>query len=224
MSSNVLGLENGSIIQIVGPSGSGKTFFTCQLLKNKTTFQLPIKNIYWHVGVAEGESGATLCALKKLARLKIVRGLPKGWIDKPKKRDVIVIDDLFEEVNQDSVSCNQLFTKIARHRGVTVLFLTQNLFHAGGKHRTRNLNTHYLVLFKNPRDRTVIDFVARQAFPQNRKFLMKVFDDITRNMSHSYVFLDFTQNCPDDLRVQTDLFNSSEGVLIYKQLLDTEKV
>ena len=128
MSSNVSGLENGSIIQIVGPSGSGKTFFTCQLLKNKTTFQLPIKNIYWHAGVADGDSGATLGAIKKLARLKIVRGLPKGWIDKPKKRDVIVIDDLFEEVNQDAVSCNQLFTKIARHRGVTVLFLTQNFF------------------------------------------------------------------------------------------------
>ena len=81
-----------------------------------------------------------------------------------------------------------------------------------------------MVLFKTPRDRTVIDFVARQAFSQNRTFLMKVFDDITRNMLHSYVFLDFTQNFLDDLRVQTDLFNSSEGVLIYKQLLDTEKV
>ena len=112
MSSNELGLENGSIIQIVGPSGSGKTFFTCQLLKNKTTFQLPIENIYWHVGVAEGESGATLCALKKLARLKIVRGLPKGWIDKPKKRDVIVIDDLFEEINQDSVLVTNFLPKL----------------------------------------------------------------------------------------------------------------
>ena len=69
----MLGLENGSIIQIVGPSGSGKTFFTCQLLKNKTTFQLPIKNIYWHVGVAEGESGATLCALKNFLDLNSTR-------------------------------------------------------------------------------------------------------------------------------------------------------
>lgn len=214
-----LGLENGSIIQIVGPSGCGKTFFTCQLLSNKQTFQKPIKNIYWHSGIAEGESGATLCGLKKLARLKLVNGLPEGWIDKPQTNDVIVIDDLFEEVNKDATSCNQLFTKIARHRGVTVVFLTQNLFHAGGKHRTRNINTHYLVLFKNPRDRTVIDFVARQAFPQNRMFLMDAFDDITNNTCHSYVFLDFTQNCPDDLRVQTDLFNVKDGgVLIYKPI------
>ena len=216
--SKQLGLENASIIQVVGPSGSGKTLFTCQLLKCKSAFQSPIKQIYWHTGVAEGESGPTKCALGKLGRLKVIRGLPAGWINKPKRGDVIVIDDLFEEVNQDAVSCNQLFTKIARHRGVTVVFLTQNLFHAGGKHRTRNINTHYLVLFKNPRDRTVIDFVARQAYPQNRKFLMDAFDDITRNSAHSYMFLDFTQDCPDDLRVQTDLFNTEEGVLVYKQV------
>ena len=213
----MLGLENGSIIQVVGPSGSGKTYFTCHLLKNKGSFQKPIKKIYWHCGTDDGEAGATKCALKQLGRIKVVRGLPKGWIDKPKRGDAIVIDDLFEEINHDAISCNQLFTKIARHRGVTVLFLTQNLFHAGGKHRTRNINTHYLVLFKNPRDRTVIDYIARQAFPQNRKFLMNVFDDVTRNTSHSYIFLDFTQDCPDDLRVQTDFFNKSDGVLIYKQ-------
>ena len=218
-----LGLENASIIQVVGPSGSGKTLFTCQLLKNKSSFRSPIKKIYWHTGISEGEAGATLFALRKLGRLKVVRGLPKGWIDKPKRGDVIVIDDLFEEVNHDAESCNKLFTKIARHRGVTVMFLTQNLFHAGGKHRTRNINTHYLVIFKNPRDRTVIDFVARQAFPQDRRFLMDAFDDITRNSSHSYVFLDFTQDCPDDLRVQTDLFNDQDGVLIYKQVRKNDK-
>jgi GTPase SAR1 family protein len=211
-----LGLENGSIIQVVGPSGSGKTLFTCNLLRNKRTFQKPIKKIYWHSGISDGEAGETFCALKKLGLLKVVQGLPKGWIDKPKRHDVIVIDDLFEEVNHDSKACNQLFTKIARHRGVTVIFLTQNLFHAGGKHRTRNINTHYLVIFKNPRDRTVIDYVARQAFPDNRKFLMNVFNDVTNNASHSYIFLDFTQSISDDFRVQSDIFNK-DGVTVYKQ-------
>ena len=208
----MIGLENASIIQVVGPSGSGKTLFTCQLLKNKKSFQNPIKKIYWHTGISEGEAGATLCALRKLNRLKVVRGLPKGWINKPKRGDVIVIDDLFEEVNHDAESCNQLFTKIARHRGVTVMFLTQNLFHSGGKHRTRNINTHYLVIFKNLRDRTVIDFLARQHFLK-----IENFDDITHNAVHSYMFLDFTQDCPDDFRVQTDVLNTKDEVLIYRQ-------
>ena len=52
-----LRIKNGSIIQLVGPSGSGKTYFTCNLLANKNIFQLPIREIYWYGGVAEGEIG-----------------------------------------------------------------------------------------------------------------------------------------------------------------------
>ena len=55
-----LRIKNGSIIQVVGPSGSGKTYFTCALLANKNIYQHPIREIYWHSGVAEGEIGETL--------------------------------------------------------------------------------------------------------------------------------------------------------------------
>lgn len=209
-------IENGCVIQIVGPSGSGKTYFACTLLLAKSLFKLPIRNIFWHSGVKEGELGATLRKLRDIKRVQHVFGLPNGWVDKPCKYDAIVIDDLFEEANKDAVTFNQLFTKIARHRKVTVLFLTQNLFHQGGKHRTRNLNTHYLVLFKNPRDRTVVDFLARQAFPSQRKLFMEIFNDATMNRPHGYIFIDFTQRCPDELRIRTDIFNRKKGALIYK--------
>jgi len=212
-----LRLKNGSVIQVVGPSGSGKTYFTTRLLSHENMFKLPIREIYWHSGIAEGETGATLKQLKNLNNLHMVQGLPDGWLEQPKQHDVIVIDDLFDEVNRDAASVNQLFTKIARHREVTVLFLTQNLFHQGGQHRTRNINVHYLVLFKNPRDRTVIDFLARQAYPQDRKFLMDVFQDITYETPHGYLFLDFTQECPEHLRVKADIFNAKQGPLFYKQ-------
>ena len=127
-----LRLKNGSVIQIVGPSGSGKTYFTTRLLSNENMFKLPIGQIYWHSGIAEGEAGDTLKQLRNLKRLHLVQGLPDGWLDQPKRYKVIVIDDLFDEVNRDAASVNQLFTKIARHREMTVLFLTQNLFHQGG--------------------------------------------------------------------------------------------
>jgi adenylate kinase family enzyme len=210
-------LNNGSVVQIVGPSGSGKTYFACNLLSRPEMFKLPIREIYWHSGVKEEEIGPTLKKLEKLKQVHHVFGLPKGWTDNPKQYDAIVIDDLFVEANRDAATFNQLFTKIARHRQVTVLFLTQNLFHQGGGHRTRNLNTHYLVIFKNPRDKTVIDFLSRQVYPNNRKFLINVFEDATKNRPHGYLFMDFTQDCPDDVRIRTDIFNKRTGALIYKQ-------
>lgn len=208
-------IKNGAIVQVVGPTGSGKTYFTCNLLASKSIFHRPIREIYWHSGVAEGEIGDTLKKIKRLRRVHYVMGFPEGWLDRPQQRDVVVIDDLFEEVNANSTAVNQLFTKIARHREVTVFFLTQNLFHQGGKHRTRNINTQYLVIFKNPRDRTVIDFLARQAFPSHRKFLLDAFHDATHDKPHGYLFLDFTQECPDSLRTRTDIL-SRGGPTIYK--------
>ena len=150
-----------------------------------------------------------------LKNIKILKGFEEGWQNKPRKGDVVVIDDLFSESTKEQ-DFNNMFTKVARHRQVTVIFITQNLFHQGGQHRTRNLNVHYLVIFKNPRDNTIIDYLARQAFPANRTYLIDAFQDATADKPHGYLLLDFTQACPDVLRVRSDIFNP-EGVIVYKQ-------
>ena len=209
-----LRFANNCVFQIVGPSGSGKTFFVTNLLYNANViFKNKIGKIYWLMGIEEGEHGKTQQSLKRIKNISFMNGFEEGWEKRPKSGDVIVIDDLFTESTKEQ-AFNNLFTKIARHRGVTVIFLTQNLFHQGGQHRTRNLNVNYLVIFKNPRDNTVIDFLARQAFPSNRKFLMDAFQDATHNKPFGYLFLDFTQTCPEELRVRADIFNE---FYVYKQ-------
>jgi predicted kinase len=206
-------LLNNTCFQIVGPSGSGKTHFVCKLLQNNDMFENKFKNIYWHEG-GGGEAGLTSKELCKLKGIKFIKGFDKNWSKRLTKGDVIVIDDLYQESNKEA-DFNNLFTKISRHGEVTVIFITQNLFHQGGQHRTRNLNVQYLVIFKNPRDATVVDFVARQAFPNNRNYLLDAFKDAT-NGPHGYLFLDFTQQCPDDIRVRSNLF-CPNGIAVYKQ-------
>ena len=164
------------------------------------------------MGQEDGEHGLTDKHFKSLKNVHVLNGFEDGWMDKPKSGDVIVIDDLFAESSKQQ-NFNNLFTKIARHRNVTVIFITQNMFHQGGQYRTRNLNVHYLVLFKNPRDSTAIDFIARQAFPDRRKFLLEAYKDATNDRPHGYLFIDFTQQCPEELRVRTDIFNN---MIVYK--------
>lgn len=207
-----MNLRNNATYQIVGPSGSGKTHFVCKLLQSNR-FKSKFNKIYWHQG-GDGEAGLTNLELCKLKNVKVIKGFDENWSSRLVKGDVIVIDDLYQEANKET-DFNNLFTKIARHREVTVIFITQNLFHQGGNHRTRNLNVHYLAIFKNPRDQTVVDYLARQAYPNNRNFLIDSFADATK-IPHGYIFLDFTQDCPDDLRVSTDIFNKN-GITYYKQ-------
>ena len=211
-----LRIKNESVIQVVGPSGSGKTLFVTQLLSPNTNYFIhKIKKIYWLRGI-EKEAGMTDQQLKKLKNVIFLNGFEEGWIERPQHHDVIVVDDLFAEAVKQK-DFNNLFTKIARHRGVTVVFITQNMFHQGGQHRTRNLNVHYLVIFKNPRDNTLIHYVARQAYPNNSKFLISAFEDATNSTPHGYLFIDFTQDCYENLRVRAKIFDPN-GIIVYKQI------
>ena len=72
---------------------------------------------------------------------------------------LLVIDDLMSETNSE---INELFTKGSHHQNISVIFITQNLFYTEKDTRTMNLNTHYIVLFKNPRDATQVAHFGRQ--------------------------------------------------------------
>ena len=207
-------IKTDAVLQVVGPSGSGKTRFVCRLLNIPDIFAKPINNIYWLMGSQEGESSEIMKLMNK--RINFIHGFVEGWQELAKHGDAIVIDDLFHESTKEKGFIN-LFTKIARHRHVFVIFITQNLFHKGGHHRTQNLNVHYLCIFRNPRDKTIIDYLARQMFPENRKFLMSAFEDATNNKPHGYLFLDFTQECDDNLRVRTNILRE-DRIIVYKQL------
>mgnify|MGYP001550399498 CR=1 FL=1 len=205
-----LRLKCGRTLQIVGPSGCGKTLFTVNLLQNrKHCFNVPLNRVYWFYGSEEGEIGETAKAIKSLKDVKMIHGFVDGWNKLAKRHDCIVIDDLFIESGKEK-DLENLFIRTARHREIFVIFLTQNLFYKGM--RTKNINTHYLVLFKNPRDTLVIQTLSTQMAIPDRKAM---FHDATYNKPFGYLFFDFTQETPDELRIRTDIFKSP--MIIYKQ-------
>ena len=67
------------------------------------------------------------------------------------ERNLEVLDDQMSEAGKVEESSN-LFSKESHHRNITVVYIVQNVFHKGKVHRTFSLNSHYMVLFKNPRD------------------------------------------------------------------------
>jgi len=79
----------------------------------------------------------------------------------------LVLDDLMSETNDDVAN---LFTKGSHHRNVSVMFLTQNLFYKNRHMLTISLNSHYMVLFKNPRDAGQFSVLVRQMYPSGFKF------------------------------------------------------
>ena len=69
------------------------------------------------------------------------------------------------------------------------------------------------MILKNPRDKSQIEFLARQILPRQSKTLVEIFEAATQK-PHSYLFLDLTQECPDEYRFRSNLFE--KPMLIYK--------
>ena len=63
----------------------------------------------------------------------------------------MVIDDHMEDAGGDERIVN-LFTRGSHHRNLSVIYILQNVFHQGKGSRSISLNSHYLVLLKNPWD------------------------------------------------------------------------
>ena len=119
--------------------------------------------------------------------------------------DVIVLDDLLNE-SKSSGDMTSMFTQAAHHKPCFVIFITQNLYPPGKEARTRSLNTHYYVLMKNPRDKAQIRGLAKQMMPGKTQAFVDMYTKVTQE-PHSYLFIDLTQECPEDLRFRTRLFD-----------------
>ena len=102
-----------------------------------------------------------------------------------------------------------LFTKRCHHRNLSVIFILQNIFHRGKELRDMSLNSHYLVVFKSPRDSSQVNHLARQMFPGHVKYMQEAFEDATKR-PYGYLFCDLKPETPTDYRLRTNILSSVE--------------
>jgi hypothetical protein len=147
--------------------------------------------------------------------IEFIEGLPDDLYTSmdSSRRHLVVIDDLMNEVG-DSKMLTKIFTKGCHHRNVTVIFILHNLFPKGKECRNISLNTQYIVLFKNTRDKAQVECLAKQMFPGRVKFLREAYIDATSH-GRGYLLLDLTPDTDDGLRVRTRIF-PGEDTTIYQ--------
>ena len=80
----------------------------------------------------------------------------------------------------------------------------------------RHLNCHFIVLFKNPRDKTQPRIIARQMFPERSlKQFAIMFDKVTER-PHGYLLIDLRQDTPSEIRLRTNIFPDEYPPIVYK--------
>ena len=196
---------------VAGPSRSGKTHWVIDLLVNMETRIVPTP------------ASITYCYAhwqKKYDYLKendpsvqFYEGLPSTAHFKTLSNAIVVFDDLMD-ASMGNQNMMNMFTEKSHHQNISVILMMQNIFHQGSKSRSIQLNTQYMVLFKNARDRQQIKTLARQMYPQKWKNFMEHFEYET-SKPFGKVIIDLRPSTGEEHRLVSD--NNKVSDLIAKQ-------
>ena len=183
---------------VAGPTGSGKTSFLKKLLelKDEKIYQCPEKILWCY------SQWQPLYATMKEVEFR--QGLPD--VEKLKSC-LLVLDDMMDHLESEVAD---LFTKGSHHKDISVIAVTQNVFHQSRFQRTISLNTHYMVLSKNPRDGSQIQHLARQMYPKDSEYLVQVYERVMTLGPYSYLFIDLKQETPDNMRLRENILENEE--------------
>ena len=210
-----------------GPTGSGKSTFCIRLLKNLDTL---CSEKHFAGGIVWCYSERTAVPSKQLARLKNKKiiyheGVPDDNFFKANthgKPSLIVLDDLLQTAYSEGVSV--LFTRGSHHRNISVILITQNLFHQARHARDISLNAKYIILLKNVRDKAQFTHLARQVLPEDSQGLFKAYLQATKR-PHGYLLIDLAQDTDDRVRFRTNIFPCEYPSIAYVKIGDeTDKV
>lgn len=200
---------------VAGSTGSGKTHLVRDLLSHHN-FSMNINKkvikVVWCYGVWQSTYEKTLDNVQVIYH--------KGLVDEEyisqANADIVVLDDLMNELG-DSSELSNLFTKLSHHLGMSVIFIVQNLFHQARQMRTLSLNSKYIILQKNARDKSQIFNLARQVMPNDTKFFLAAYHDATR-LPYSNFILDFAPETPEELRLRSWIkLKGEREIVVYKQ-------
>ena len=195
---------------ISGPTASGKSTFIFKVLRNlREMFSEPVSKVYYFYGVWQ-----KLFDTIEAPNVEFIKDLPtKEHLESiaDDKHNLIVIDDLqFTALNNAFIA--NLFSREAHHRNVSVFLILQNLFHQGKYCRDISLNTHYFVLFKNPRDVHQIRHLGSQLGISKK--LLEAYSDATAS-AFSYLLIDLAPGSHSSYMLRSDIF-PDEFAIVYK--------
>ena len=190
---------------VSGMTGSGKTYLVKQLLEQCTETITPAPDrIVW---VYAQDQPLYNDMRQSIPGIEFVSGIPENITDDDyfdvSKNNVLVLDDMMTHCHNDD-RITKLFSVGSHHRNLSIFHLVQNVFHQGKETRNISLNTHYLIVFKNPRDNQQVQVLGRQMYPRKTKFFMEAFDDATSS-PYGYLFLDLKPCTLEPYRVRSNI-------------------
>lgn len=216
---------------VVGPTGCGKTTFVSQLIREQEQM-LTQKFDYLFIFIGTPKTQQPIWQqleadqhlLPHNVTIFDVKTMYPGDTMKKKLKDdfeklirgykeknmsgCAIFDDLMTELAECDMLAG-LFSKVSSHQDLSVLHITQNLFHQGSRSCNSGTifrNTKFLVMFCCPMDNTVLNTVARRVSPKPSQ--RKAFQDMLRRIVEKYRYVVVTGDLstPSEIKIRSDIF------------------
>ena len=199
--------QGPTTISMSGTTGSGKTTLLFEMLNHKDQmFDVPPRKILYCFGVWQKAFE------NKDHYIDFHEGVPTEeviaeFVDG--EHNIIILDDLMDQVVKNE-RVQHLFTRGSHHRNLTIIYINQNMFAQGKCARTLNLNTHYMILLRNPRDVSQVTVLGKQI--GLGKVLREAYEDCM-SKPYGYLLVDLSPHCKDNFRLKTCILPSEDSVV-----------
>ena len=193
---------------VVAPSGFGKSYWVKRLLAERNTLiQPPPERIVW----CYKNWQALYSEIEELdSRIEFVRDLPldldSGFFSKSTK-NLLIVDDMMELISKDQ-RLTSLFTRGSHHENLSVICLLQSMYYKNTQ--TMRRNSHYLILFDMPSDRTQVRTISYQMFPTAPHYLLENYNRAVAK-PYGYLVVVSKPNIKQDERLKTDIFKDEKS-------------
>lgn len=143
---------------VAGPSKSGTTHFVKKLVENRHWIFPPPEKIIWCYREWQPAYESLQDPSQVFTQYSRRRREISSWF----QYSSLVNIWRYDMRQSHRVYCRLVNSQSSSYRNTSVIHITQNVFDRANQYRTIRLNAHYLVLFKNPRDKYQVTVLSRQ--------------------------------------------------------------
>lgn len=193
-------------ILLVGPSQSGKTNLAFRIIKQSSPMftKEPVRIVYCYSVYQDLFSTME----KEVENITFHEGLPSSeqvdeWSES-RLPMLLVLDDLLANA-VNNVEVLNLFTVKCHHQNISLIMLTQNLYHSGKFMRTISLNASYIICLKNHRDQHQLAILGKQILPGQSKYFMAAYELATKK-KYGYLLIDLSPHTEKTYLLRTNIF------------------
>ncbi len=202
-------LRHPFTFSLVGMSGSGKTALVLDLLaRRREIISANIEKIVYIY--AEDQPKFQEFKLKHPKLIIFTRDMEeiRGITSDNQINTLIVLDDkMLDIVGSENSEVISWFIKGSSHRNCSIIIMLHSLFPP--KMRTISINTKYMVMFSNPRDRLTIWNLGRQMYPGRPRFLPEAYE-LAVSRPFGYLFFDFHHLTNPKYRVGSSIYPQAD--------------